>query len=116
MVNDDSHEDNEPRIGPPDTQQDSDETDSLSGSNTEPTDATDPGATATCLSKTDWEELDSNPDFEVDFGYQVTDWEAFETADSSDQVMFLPTAESLVKEDAFIVAESGTLRDLGECC
>jgi hypothetical protein len=30
--------------------------------------------------------------------------------------MFLPADESLVKEDAFIVANSETLRELGEYC
>lgn len=72
--------------------------------------------TPTTLTKADWENLASNPDFEADFGYRVTEWESFETADNSDQVMFLPAEESLVEEDAFIVAEAGTLCDLGDQC
>lgn len=114
MANDDSHDDGEQRTGTPATPQNNDETDGLSASNRELTDELDPNAPS--LSKADWESLDSNPDFEADFGYRVKQWESFETADNSDQVMFLPADESLVEEDAFIVANSESLRELGECC
>lgn len=77
---------------------------------------TQPTGNSTDLTKADWEKLASNPDFETDFGYRVSEWESFETADNSDQVMFLPADESLIEEDAFIVAEAGTLCDLGNQC
>jgi hypothetical protein len=114
MVNDDSNDKGEQRTGTPGTQQNDDETDNLSASNRELTGQRGPDRPS--LSKADWEALDSNPDFESDFGYTVADWESFETVDNSDQVMFLPADESLVEEDAFIVANSETLRELGEYC
>ena len=66
------------------------------------------------LSRTEWEELKPNPDPRTDFGYRVDDWERFDTSDNSNQIIYLPSEESLLKEDAFIVAEEETLCDLGE--
>lgn len=68
------------------------------------------------FSRTDWIELDSNPDATEDLGYRVTEWNTFETPDNSDQLMFLPDDESLLKDDAFIVADESDLRELDDCC
>jgi hypothetical protein len=59
-----------------------------------------------------WEQLPSDPDPRADLGYAFTDWEEFATLDGTDQVMFLPADESLLREDAFVVASEDTLLDL----
>lgn len=66
------------------------------------------------LSLNDWEELKPNPEPGPDLGYRVDDWEQFETSDTSNQIIYLPSDESLIKEDAFIVAQETILCDLGE--
>lgn len=65
-------------------------------------------------SREEWEELRSDPDIASDLGYELGEWEQFETLDGTDQVMFLPANESALKDAAFVVVESDMLRDLGE--
>lgn len=76
----------------------------------------DPLSDRTKCTRDDWEELASDPNTEADFGYRITEWNSFETPDNSSQVMFLPTEESLLKEDAFVVAEESDICELGERC
>ena len=64
----------------------------------------------------DWEALESDPDFGEDFEYELTEWEQFETLDGTDQVMFLPSDESELKDAAFVVAEETDLIDLSNHC
>lgn len=66
------------------------------------------------LSRSEWEDLGPNPDPESDLGYRVDDWERFDTSDNSNQIIYLPSEESLIEEDAFIVAKEQVLCDLGE--
>ena len=61
-----------------------------------------------------WEGLSSDPDLEADFGYRFTEWEEYSTLDGSDTLMFLPADESLLREDAFVVAAKEDIRDLEE--
>lgn len=65
-------------------------------------------------SRADWERLASDPDPVTDLGYRVDDWERFETSDGSDQVIYLPSDEDLIEDDAFIVVEKGVPCTLGK--
>lgn len=66
------------------------------------------------LTREDWEQAPKNPDPLEDLGYDLNDWEQFQTLDDTDQVMFLPENEAALKEDAFIVAHANALTDLDE--
>lgn len=68
------------------------------------------------FSRDQWEALDSDPDIGGDFGYDVSDWDQFETLDDTEQVIFLPSDESQLKDAAFIVAKETTLTDLEDRC
>jgi hypothetical protein len=68
------------------------------------------------FSRDDWEALGADPDGAEDFGYRITEWNSFETPDNSEQVMFLPADESLLKDNAFLVAKESVLCELGERC
>lgn len=63
-----------------------------------------------------WASLRANPDDGADLGYEITEWEQFETLDSTDQVMFLPTDEEELKDAAFVVTEASHLVDLETNC
>lgn len=63
-----------------------------------------------------WESLASNPEDSADLGYEIAEWEQFETLDNTDQVMFLPTNEEELKDAAFVVADSANIVDLKTHC
>lgn len=63
-----------------------------------------------------WEELSSNPDIGDDLGYQLSNWERFETLDGTDQTIFLPNDESELKDAAFVVADDEIIKDLENHC
>lgn len=66
------------------------------------------------FTRSQWEDIPSDPDIRADFGYEVTRWETIDTATDSDQLIFMPQNEELIKEDAFIVAKAEDLCDLGK--
>ena len=66
------------------------------------------------FSRNQWEKLPANPDIHTDLGYSTTDWEVIETLDNSNQVIFMPEDEELLKDDAFIVANEHITCDLGK--
>lgn len=66
--------------------------------------------------RADWEELPGDPDLQSDLGYELSEWEQFETLDGSDQVMFLPSEESQIKDAAFVVADESLYVDLAKHC
>lgn len=68
------------------------------------------------LTKEQWEALAANPEDENDLGYRIAEWEQFETLDGTDQMMFLPTDESELKDAAFVVAEDSAVVDLEKRC
>ena len=74
------------------------------------------GSESENLSRDGWESLASNPDFSADLGYEVSDWEQFETLDNTDQVIFLPDDESELKDAAFVVADQQVVCDLENNC
>ncbi len=66
------------------------------------------------FSRADWETVSSDPDLQADLGYAVTAWETIETATDSDQIIYMPQDEELLKDDTFIVANEDVLCDLGK--
>ena len=68
------------------------------------------------FSRAAWEELSSDPDLDRDLGYELSAWEQFRTLDGSEQLMFLPEDEELLREDAFVVADESTIVNLGSNC
>lgn len=81
---------------------------------------TDPESTraqeSEAWTKQQWESLAANPEDGADLGYEITEWEQFETLDGTDQMMFLPTDESELKDAAFVVAEESAMVDLEKRC
>lgn len=65
-------------------------------------------------SREDWETLSSDPDLQADLGYEITAWETIETATDSDQLIYMPQDEELLRDDTFIVANEDVLCDLGK--
>ncbi len=63
-----------------------------------------------------WDDISSDPDLSKDFGYELSEWEQFQTLDGSGQLMFLPCDEELLREDAFVVADEDSLVNLGSNC
>lgn len=63
-----------------------------------------------------WESLASDPEDDTDLGYELTEWEQFETLDETDQTMFLPADESELKDAAFVVAENSVVVNLENRC
>lgn len=66
------------------------------------------------FSRNQWENLSSDPDPRTDLGYTGSNWETIETLDNSNQIIFMPEDEELLKDDAFIVADEDVPCDLGE--
>jgi hypothetical protein len=66
------------------------------------------------FTRSQWEDIPSDPDIRADFGYEVTRWETIDTATDSNQIIFMPQNEELIKDDAFIVANESDLCDLGK--
>jgi hypothetical protein len=67
-------------------------------------------------SEAEWRELPSDPDLQRDLGYELSAWEQFRTLDGSNQLMFLPEDEELLRDDAFVVANEDTIVNLGSRC
>lgn len=59
----------------------------------------------------DWSDVatDPNPD---QLGYEFTHWEKISVADDDEQVIFLPSDEDAIADDAFIVLDDADVCDL----
>lgn len=66
------------------------------------------------VTRQDWEQLPADPDPEDDLGYRIEHWDTFRANDDGDSVMFLPSDESLLKTDAFVVADENSVCDVNE--
>jgi len=65
--------------------------------------------------RVEWAQQDADPDLTEDLDYRLDDWEVVDARSAgNDQLMFLPNDEELIKEEAFIVAEPDTVRDLAD--
>jgi hypothetical protein len=68
------------------------------------------------FTRAEWNDLTSDPDLSRDLDYRVSAWEQFRTLDGSNQMMFLPEDEELLREDAFLVVDEASVVDLGGKC
>lgn len=64
------------------------------------------------LEGTEWADRPLDPDLHSDLGYDLVDWEVVPNA-CDDKKVFLPMEESMLRDEAFIVAEPGAYCDLG---
>lgn len=60
----------------------------------------------------DWKTVPADPDLSDDFGYELAEMDVIETADGSDQLLFLPWDEEMIRDASFIVASKRTVVDL----
>lgn len=59
-----------------------------------------------------WERLPLDPDLQRDLGYELSDWEPITTANDDGQLVYLPSEEDLLRQDAFIVVDRDDQIDL----
>ncbi|PSQ46988.1 hypothetical protein BRD15_07935 [Halobacteriales archaeon SW_6_65_15] len=60
----------------------------------------------------DWQEVPRDPRPE-DLGYDVADWEVVRARkDDRGHLMFLPENEDMLRDEAFIVADTGSVCDV----
>ncbi|WP_435346454.1 hypothetical protein [Haloarchaeobius sp. HRN-SO-5] len=60
-----------------------------------------------------WENAPADPDPERDLEYRLLDVDVV-TAEQYGQLLLLPSDDTMLKEDAFIVADEDAVVDLGE--
>jgi hypothetical protein len=68
--------------------------------------------TETTLEDTTWEDRPIDPDLHSDLDYALVNWEVVPNS-CDDKKVFLPIEESMLKDEAFIVAEPEACCDLG---
>lgn len=66
-------------------------------------------------SAAEWEQLPVDPDPERDLGYSLLEWDVVEAKNGSGQLIFLPSDEELLRDDAFIVASESSVCDVDDC-
>jgi len=59
-----------------------------------------------------WDRLPLDPDLEEDFGYRISEWEPITTANDDGQLVYLPSEDDLLRQDAFIVVDRSDQIDL----
>lgn len=64
---------------------------------------------------TDWREAPEDPDLASDLGYEAVELDMIgTTADGTHRVLVLPTDEEMLKDDAFLIVDEGSVLDLSE--
>lgn len=62
-----------------------------------------------------WEGTSPDPDLEDDLEYEIEDWETVSArAAGADRLLFLPSDESSIRSEAFIVADPDVVCDTSE--
>lgn len=64
------------------------------------------------LEGTEWADRPVDPDLHSDLDYELVNWEVVPNS-RDDKKVFLPIEESMLKDEAFIVAEPEACCDLG---
>lgn len=59
-----------------------------------------------------WKSLPSNPDPNREFGYELTDWDVITHDDEAGGLIFLPSEQEALAENAFIVADEDDVCEL----
>ncbi|WP_340101299.1 hypothetical protein [Salinibaculum salinum] len=70
------------------------------------------GALLEALAETEWADVPTDPDLRRNLDYKLRDWEVLRPSDESDQVVFLPEDEELLRSEAFVIAEQDGLCSL----
>lgn len=76
------------------------------------TDSAQPPSDEQTLEGTEWEDRPIDPDLHSDLDYGMVNWEVVPNS-CDDKKVFLPMEESMLKDEAFIVAEPEACCDLG---
>lgn len=63
--------------------------------------------------ESEWEAVDDNPDLERDLGYRPIEVEIV-VAEQYGQLLFLPSDDELLEDDAFLAADEDIVVDLAE--
>jgi len=66
------------------------------------------------LAGTAWSEVPTDPDPRRHLDYELRDWELLTMSRDSDQVVFLPESEELLRDEAFVLAEREDLCSLDD--
>ncbi len=66
------------------------------------------------LADTEWSDVPTDPDPRRHLDYELRDWELLTISRDSDQVVFLPESEELLRDEAFVLAERGDLCSLDD--
>lgn len=53
----------------------------------------------------DWEAVPTDPDPERDLGYRMLDWDVVRTSNGSENLIFLPKDDDMLRDDAFIIVD-----------
>lgn len=72
------------------------------------------GALQEALAETEWAEVPTDPDSRQDLGYKLRDWEVLRPSKGSDQVVFLPEDEEMLRSEAFVIVEQDEMCSLEE--
>ncbi|GAB7095369.1 hypothetical protein JCM30237_25220 [Halolamina litorea] len=63
---------------------------------------------------TDWWDVSEDPDPTDDLGYEVVELDVISTnTNGENRALVLPTDEDLLAEDAFMIVDEASVRDLG---
>lgn len=61
----------------------------------------------------DWREVPDDPDLAMDFGYEAVELDLIPTmAEGTNRVLVLPTDEEMLADDAFMIVDERSVRDL----
>lgn len=61
----------------------------------------------------DWGRLPRDPDPESDLGYQLLELDVLRSSDGADEhILVLPSDEDMLRENAFMVVDPDSIRDL----
>jgi hypothetical protein len=60
-----------------------------------------------------WENVATDPHLERDLGYRIEEWETVSArAAKGDRLLFLPTDEARLREEAFVVVDTDVVCDV----
>jgi len=82
----------------------------MTGSGTDGSD----GSMVEPLAETEWATAPADPDTRENLGYELRDWEVLTPSRESDQVVFLPEDESLLREEAFLIVSRESVCSLDQ--
>ncbi len=66
-------------------------------------------------SYSDWESLSADPDPQSDLGYVETEWDVIRTTQKrGSHLLFLPQDETLLRQEAFVIATESAVVDIAD--